>query len=209
MIWRNSYSCKECQVTNWFSLCLQRLFLHSREFWPTPPIPHAHHTIALIPLQCHECFTCLSHPWPVSTTPALFTITSPAPSPCLMYNKYSKTLSNDWGFSSSPMVKILPSSAGGASSIPGQGIKITHAEWCSGEKKSLMIHTFICCLRERKEIKKIRGNKQIYCTGWWQTDGGCVYDTMGSPASRGSWEQALTFQCWRQPQILHHIKWQS
>ena len=34
------------------------------------------------------------------------------------------------------------------------------------KKKSLMIHTFICSLRERKEIKKIRGNKQIYCTGW-------------------------------------------
>ena len=33
------------------------------------------------------------------------------------------------------MVKTPPSNAGGASSIPGQGIKITHAEWCGGKKK--------------------------------------------------------------------------
>ena len=52
MIWRHSYNCKECQVTNWFSLCLQRL-----SFIPENSGPH--YTIGLMPLQRHDCFTCL------------------------------------------------------------------------------------------------------------------------------------------------------
>ena len=36
---------------------------------------------------------------------------------------------DSWDFSGSPVVKTLPSNAGGASSIPGQGAKIPHASW--------------------------------------------------------------------------------
>ena len=34
-----------------------------------------------------------------------------------------------WGFSGSPVVKTLPSNAGGAELIPDQGTKIPHALW--------------------------------------------------------------------------------
>ena len=38
-----------------------------------------------------------------------------------------------WDFPSSPVVKTLPSSAGGAVAIPGWGAKIPHASWPKNE----------------------------------------------------------------------------
>ena len=41
---------------------------------------------------------------------------------------------HQWAFLDSPMVKILPSNAGGSSSILGRAAKIPHAA-CPGQKK--------------------------------------------------------------------------
>ena len=41
---------------------------------------------------------------------------------------------HQWDFLGSPMVKTLPSNAGGSSSIPGRAAKILHAA-CHGQKK--------------------------------------------------------------------------
>lgn len=87
MIWRHPYSCKECQAITRFSLRLCRLILHSHKFLSTPKS-----IMALIPLQCHDQHTCLSPPWSVSATSALFIIIFLAQ--CLIY-KYSKMFSND------------------------------------------------------------------------------------------------------------------
>ena len=41
---------------------------------------------------------------------------------------------NGWDFPGDhPVVKILPSNAGGAGSIPGQGAKFTHALWSKNQ----------------------------------------------------------------------------
>ena len=39
-----------------------------------------------------------------------------------------------WDFPGGPVVRTLPSSAGGAGSIPGQGAKIPHALWPKNQK---------------------------------------------------------------------------
>ena len=36
-----------------------------------------------------------------------------------------------WGLPDGPVVETLPSSAGGAGSIPGQGTKVPHATGCA------------------------------------------------------------------------------
>ena len=46
---------------------------------------------------------------------------------------YSQYYAKD--FSSGPVVKTLPSNAGGVDSIPGQGVKIPHASWPKNQSK--------------------------------------------------------------------------
>ena len=46
-----------------------------------------------------------------------------------------KQIFSPWDFPGSPMIQTLPSSAGGAGSIPGWGAKIPHASWLKNQNK--------------------------------------------------------------------------
>ena len=83
--------------------------------------------------------------------------------------KYSKILSNDWDFSSSPGVKTPPSNAGDKSSIPGQGIKISHAERCS-EKKKKPNDSYLHLLFKGKKGDKENKEKQANLLRWMVTN---------------------------------------
>ena len=53
------------------------------------------------------------------------------------------------GFPGGPMVKTSPASAGGAGSIPGQGVKIPQASW----PKNQNIKHKQCCDKFNKDFK--------------------------------------------------------
>ena len=55
-----------------------------------------------------------------------------------------------WDFPGGPVVKILPSNAGSAGSIPGWGAKIPHAPW----PKNQNIKQKQCCNKFKKYFKK-------------------------------------------------------
>ena len=52
-------------------------------------------------------------------------------------------------FPGSPMVKTLPSNAGGAGLIPGQGTKIPHASW----SKNQNVKQKQCCNKFNEDLK--------------------------------------------------------
>ena len=80
------------------------------------------------------------------------------------------------GFPGGPMVKIMPSSAEGAGSIPGQGTKIAHA---SGPKKQ-NIQQKQYCNKFNKDFNnetKLKRQKEI--------DSGCVLEVMATELANG------------------------
>ena len=68
------------------------------------------------------------------------------------------------------MVKTPPSNAGGASSIPGQGIKITHAEWCGGKKKKKSNDSYLHLLFKGKKGDIENMGKQANLLRWMVTN---------------------------------------
>ena len=63
-----------------------------------------------------------------------------------------------WDFPGGPVIKTLPSNAGGVGSIPGQGAKISHASW---PKKQNMKQKKYC----NKFYKDFRNGP--YKVSWW------------------------------------------
>ena len=67
--------------------------------------------------------------------------------------------SKNWDFSDGPVVKTLPSNAGGAGSIPGQGAKITYA---SGPKNQNIKERSSIVTNSIKTLKMVHIKKKIF-----------------------------------------------
>ena len=65
-----------------------------------------------------------------------------------------------WGFPGGLVVKTSPSNAGGAGSIPGQGVKIPHASWPKDKEKNIKQKQY--CNKFNKDSKNGPHQKKIF-----------------------------------------------
>ena len=76
---------------------------------------------------------------------------------CEHYLKNEIKKKKERDFPGDPVIKTLPSNAGGVGLIPGQGTKIPYAVWCSQNRK---------IKKKISEIKKSNNCSEHYMSFW-------------------------------------------